>query len=209
MRGAAGQEAGIADDARMSTELTGKIAAALVVLSAIGGASEARAGDVLRPSTKPLYFTTALGPAIGFAACNTTGDCASGDPQTVALWWNEFGYHFSGKGDGPLIAGYFHLGGKKDVIRFGVGAKFGWDIPIYNKAIFIQPNTTLGYGLTSANSPFVADQHYAAWTLGAQVNFRLNNVGVIYVQPITFEVNGNGDGVILGWDLLFGGGVQF
>lgn len=191
----------------MSIELTGKVAAALVVLSAIGAASDARADDVLKPATKPLYFTTALGPAIGFAACNTTGDCVSGDPQTVALWWNEFGYHFGGKGDGPLIAGYFHLGGKKDVIRFGIGGKFGWDIPIYNKAIFIQPNTTLGYGLTSVRG--FNDQHYVAWTLGAQVNFRLNNVGVVYVQPITFELNGNDVGVLLGWDLLFGGGVQF
>ena len=49
----------------MSIELTGKVAAALVVLSAIGAASDARADDVLKPATKPLYFTTALGPAIG------------------------------------------------------------------------------------------------------------------------------------------------
>lgn len=191
----------------MSMNTSLRVGVTAAVLSTLAITNEAFAEDVLRPATKPLYFTTALGPAIGFALCDTQGNCSGGDPQTVALWWNEFGYHFSKKGDGPLLAGYFHLGGKKDIVRLGVGAKFGWDIPIYNKAVFIQPNTTLGYGGTFPTG--FQDQHYAAWTLGAQINFRLNNVGIVYVQPITFEVNGNDVGVLLGWDLLFGGGVQF
>ncbi|MFO0617629.1 MAG: hypothetical protein U0414_33855 [Polyangiaceae bacterium] len=191
----------------MSTFSSSRIGAALAVATTLAICSDARADDVLKPSTKPLYFTTALGPAIGFALCDTVGHCASGTPQTAALWWNEFGYHFSGKGDGPFLAGYFHLGGNADAVRLGVGAKFGWDISVYKKAIFIQPNTSIGYGFTSPK--FAADQHYAAWTLGAQIKFVLSNVGIIYAQPITFEVDGNDVGVILGWDLLFGGGVQF
>jgi hypothetical protein len=191
--------------ARMTMELSFKVAAGLVALSAVV-CSEARA-DVLRPSTKPGYFTTALGPAIGFAQCDTAANCQTGTPVTAALWWNEVGYHFSGQGGGPFLAGYFHLGGNGDGVRLGVGGKFGVDIPVYNKAVFLEPNTSIGYGFTSPNGG--TDLHYAAWTLGMQLKFVLNDVGIVYAQPITFEVDGNGDGVILGWDMLFGGGVQF
>jgi hypothetical protein len=205
------QVPGMLDHAPMSNPLSSpsNVGAALTLVAALTVCAEARADDVLKPSTKPLYFTTALGPNINFAICDTAGNCASGKPITTAEWWNEFGYHFSRKGDGPLIAGYFHLGGNGEGVRLGVGAKFGWDIPVYNKAIFIQPNTTIGYGFTGPRAGFGPDQHYAAWTLGAQLKFVLNNVGIVYLQPITFEVDGNDVGVILAWNLLFGGGVQF
>jgi hypothetical protein len=188
------------------------IAAFLVLLSCIAASRVSRGDEWLRPSTKPLYFTSSIGPAIGFAACDHSGNCATGSPQTAAIWYNEVGGHLTGRGDGPLLAGYLHVGGGNTsgvgYVRFGLGAKFGWDIPLYKDALYFQPSTSLGYGLSHINDGG-GTYHYAQWMASGQIKLVLNDVGIVYVQPITLDVDGNDQGVTLYWNVLFGGGTTF
>jgi hypothetical protein len=179
--------------------------------------SEARADDILAPSTRNMFFSTGIGPDIFMAICGS-GGCLSGAAGAGAMWHNEIGGFF-GKGDGAGMAGYLNLGGYGGLIRFGIGTKFLYDIHII-KSFYLEPSLSLGYGLTAITGFGASATGHAA---DIRVNFAgklvLGNRGFVYFQPVGLNIlggkvgfggfGGSATGALLTWVMLFGGGVTF
>src|SRR6185503_17230462 len=87
-------------------------------------------GGVLRPGTRPGFFSAGIGPSWAFCY---RASCGPGDLGYLSFYGTlDFGWHFSGNFKGPAVGANIHGGfgsfGPYDHGRFGVGFKFWWDI---------------------------------------------------------------------------------
>ena len=159
---------------------------------------ESRAQDLVEPSTNPMWASLSLGPAIGVANF----------PTTQFKLTQEFGYHFSGEGEGPALGLSIGESFGDGVFVFQPGPKFWWDIQIMDDlGIYVTPQAQVGYGLLTG---FGATSHNFNWLFGVEGRVVLGDRGIVTFRPLSFDFfAGDVADVVVRYDLMFGGGVTF
>lgn len=175
--------------------------------------------EILQPSTRPFFFTGGIGPSIlmagdyglgwGHRGCyGYLGGCYRGADAQFMLQL-EFGYHFSGDGEGPALGAGLDMGFGGN-FRVEPGVKFWYDIEIADMAIYVTPYAQLGYGFVQP------DYHAFNIQFGASCRIVLGDRGMLYMTPVGIDLDpgghsrgGNGSGILATWNIMFGGGVTF
>jgi len=184
--------------------------AAAVLALVLGWSSSATAqeDDLLRPSERPMFATFGLGPALGITGCGS-GGCSSAASFTQFKLIQEFGYHFSGTGEGPALGVSIAEAFGDNVYRFQPGAKFWWDIkPSDEISLYVTPSAKLGYGLFTATSGS-ASLHTLNVQIGTAARMVFDDRWMAFFRPITLDTFANDDGIAFSWDVIAGGGVTF
>lgn len=183
---------------------------------------------MLRPGTHPGFLSAGIGPS--FLICYGS-DCDP--PGDIVQFYGalDFGWHLTGDGfEGPAIGANIHggYGGVSgwDTGRFGAAFKFWWDIQPSDKyGVYITPSLSAGptsfffdsdrfcYWDPALNRRFcpdvASDEHFFNLQVGGAVRLVLNDLGMLYFQPITLDTVFNGDGAGLFWRMELGGGLIF
>jgi hypothetical protein len=199
------------------------LGALLVLLAGLTLSPAARAvPSVLRASTRPMFASFHLGPAI-----EITGDWGS-----QLKIGQEFGYHFSGRFEGPALGlsveeSFTNCTPVSDVscVSFEVGPKFWWDFALVpGMGIYLAPMVRLGFTHVHISATvFGQDYDGAANAFGIQLGLALRLVlgdrGLVYFRPITMDMAIGGadddlervydENFAMRWDLVFGGGFVF
>ncbi|MEM1033511.1 MAG: hypothetical protein AAGN82_24465 [Myxococcota bacterium] len=166
--------------------------------SARGGGGSGRIPDILRPGTKPWFFTGALGPSFYGIDRGTRSE------GKLAL---DFGYHLDGAFEGPSLGGSFELT-FGDFVGVNPAFRFMWDIVVHEPlGVTIAPFAKAGYfGIFDDGN----SGHALNVGFGAEGRMVLDDVGLVLFRPIQLDnYVGDlfGDAFTLGYTLLFGGGV--
>lgn len=194
-----------------------------------GGGRGGRGGrGVLRPGTRPGFFSGGVGPS--FVVCYGSDCDLRGD---IAQFYGtlDFGWHLMGKGfEGPAIGANIHGGFGRvanfDTGRFGAGFKFWWDIQLKDDlGLYLTPFAQVGPtsffyesdrycyydpSLGRRVCPNASnDEHFFNAQFGMMARLILGDRGLVYFQPVTFDTVFNGDGAGLLYHLELGGGVIF
>jgi hypothetical protein len=159
------------------------------------GTGAAGGGGVLQPGTRPAFVVGGLGFSVG-------GGAAFRLQQNI-------GTHFSGNSSGPWIAGELNetISG-----AFGMtfGARFGWDIPIGPRSLYITPNLGAGAGFFAGGQDPLG---VIDFNLGADVRLVLFDRVALFARPLSVGVSvlpalPNG-GVSARYEFLLGAGATF
>jgi hypothetical protein len=178
---------------------------------------------ILRPSTRPMFFTGGVGTEFFGLNDGDFGPGRFGYNQRfkVAL---DFGYHFSGKGDGPAIgASLEQTFGNRFGYMLNPAFKFWWDIEIADMAIYIAPFAKAGYAMMTrpniCSRRFLGVRrcpmgHFANIGIGVEGRVVLNDRGMLFLRPVQIDTylgpdDFYGEVFIIGYSLLLGGGVTF
>jgi len=164
--------------------------AVLVLLLSFGLASQAQAEDLLRSGTKASSFELGLGPTFIF-----------GGAVGFGIHLNS-SYHFSGDSSG------FAIGGDMDIIAGGGGAIFipgvraTYDVEVSN-GIYISPFGRFGAAIIT-NGAVGFDAQF-----GVSGKVLMNDAFFVSIQPVGIEIFAGSGGVIVAYNLSFGGGMTF
>lgn len=173
-----------------------------IVLAAPASAS---AEDVVRPSTRPMWAALDLGPSIATLACGS-GGCASGSFTQFKLT-QEFGYHVNGSGDGFAIGAAVSEAFGNGLFRFQPGLRMWGDIPVSDDlGVYITPMGHLGYTLLTGGG---ASDHAFNPAIGVAARLVLADRAIISFSPLTLDFLVNENGMVMSYELAFGGGVTF
>jgi len=147
-----------------------------------------------------MFVTLGVGPSIGLSYNGTQAKLAQ-----------DFGYHFSGEGDGPALGVEVSEAFGQQLFRFQAGAKFWWDIqPSSELGLYLAPTAQVGFAHLSAGS--AAANAFDA-QLGFEVRLVLGDRGMVYVRPLGIDIlaggNAYGNDTETIYDLMIGGGVTF
>jgi hypothetical protein len=150
----------------------------------------------LRPSTRPMFATFALGPAIEIS-----------DSWTQFKLEQAFGYHFFGGGSGPAIGGAISEAFGKGVFVFSVAPRFWWDIqPVQGLGLYIAPFAQLGFAIASGSGDSRA---FFNMQFGVEPRLVINNRIMVFWKIMAFDINIGGDFSPIRYDMLFGAGATF
>jgi hypothetical protein len=173
-------------------------------------AASAQTPPILRPGTHPMWATLGMGPAIKLK-----------DSATQFKLAPAFGYHFNGTFAGPAIVGEMQLAFGNSVTNFVIGPKFAWDIqPKADLGLLLSPTAMIGYSYSSVSVCFGGgffgnEVCESAGTSAFDIQFGfegklvLGDRGLVFFRPLTIDIQANGDGVGVRYDLMFGGGAIF
>lgn len=179
--------------------------AALTLLTALTFAPDASAEDVVRPSTRPMWAALGLGPSISVLACGN-GGCGDGSFTQFKLT-QEFGYHVNGSGDGFAIGAAVSEAFGNGLFRFQPGLRMWGDIPVSDDlGLYITPMGHVGYTLLSGGG---ASSHAFNPAVGLAARLVLADRAIISFSPATLDFLVNEDGMVMSYELAFGGGVTF
>lgn len=190
---------------------------AMTLACASASRDAAAAPAILEPSDRPHFFAGGIGP--NFYAFNR--GCGGRFRnryvcgRTTFKVGLDYGYHFSGKFEGPAIGVSVEQTFDDALYTFNPAFKFWWDIEIADMAIYITPWAKAGYMLGSdfLDDDIFVDDTVHGFNIGAGVEGRvvLNNRGLLFLRPIhidTFLGDFPGDEIfVLNWTVLLGGGV--
>ncbi len=146
-----------------------------------------------------------LGPAFAVTGCGR-GGCARlrGFGSQLNLH-NEAGWHLSGGGTGPGIGGAVDLSFFHGYFRFTPGFRFSWDIPVVDEyAIYVTPSAQAGFSIVDAGP-----QGFFNTQFSTAARVVINDRASVFFQPFNMDLNANGDGMFIGWNVLVGGGLTF
>jgi hypothetical protein len=128
---------------------------------------------------------------------------------TRVLLVADFGYHFSGDGEGPAIGGAIEQTFGSSLYTFNPAGKFWWDIQITDMAIYVAPFGKLGYVLGSAGGQVA---HGFNIGLGAEGRVVLDDRWMLFARPGQFDMilgDFAGDSFTASLSFLIGGGATF
>jgi len=186
-------------------------------------ASPARAiPSVLRAGSRPMFASFHLGPAI-----ELTGDWGS-----QLKIGQEFGYHFSGRFEGPALGISVEesftnctAASGVDCVSVELGPKLWWDFALVpGLGLYLTPMVRLGFthvhiSATIFGQDFDGAANAFGIQLGLAVRLLLGDRGLVFFRPITMDMAIGGpdddlkqvydDHFGMRWDLVFGGGVTF
>jgi hypothetical protein len=179
--------------------------------------SRADAREVLRPSTRTAWWAGMFGPGFGVTGCGR-GGCigpasAGGFFGTQFQFNNEVGVHLgTGAGHGPAIGGILILGfggaGFGLATRFSPQFKFWYDIPIKKEyAIYLTPGVSAGY--SGYYGAFGTAVHFFATQATFAGRLVIKDRGIVFFQPVTLDIQANGLGAFISFNIIAGGGVTF
>jgi hypothetical protein len=191
----------------------------LALAVVLGAPSFARAAPppILREGTHPMWAGMGMGPAIEIS-----------DYVTQFKLTPQFGYHFSGRAEGPAVAVELQLA-FGDGTTFGFVPMFVWDFRIVpGLGLYISPFVGLGYAGFFPDCPpgFDCDgAHGLTFQFGVKAKLVLGDRGYVFFQPVAFDIMAAEYSVYVGgpfggryvsdwddaerFDMLFGGGVIF
>lgn len=188
-----------------------------VLLGSLMIPSEARAdaNDVIPESTRPMWFAIGVGPT--FYGLNLGGRGRAGrfrrggDFRGRGKLIFDFGYHFSGDGEGPAIGATIEQSIDRDFYIFNPGFKFWYDIHITDYGIYITPQAKAGYAVGGVCAGCTA-VHAFNIALGVEGRVVFKDRWLTFLRVVqldTFLGDFFGETFILNYDLLIGGGVTF
>ena len=167
--------------------LLSQAALIITLLLGFGGVAEA---ELLTTNPHPSKFELTLGPAFGLANATLGFDIHA-----------NYLYHFSGEGSG------FALGPDLDVLATGgagavvtAGARAVYDYEA-SQGIYLSPFGRGGASFSTGAGVGFNTQ------LGLGVNFVLQELWVVAIQPVGVEFIAFNSGVSVGYNLLFGAGI--
>lgn len=171
---------------------------AALSLLVLGGIAHAQVPQILAPPQgRPFTAWGALGGAIGL---NNWGGSAFALEQ-------GFGWHFTGRFDGPAIGIGIQeaFGGGATNLR--VGPRFFWDIqPSSTLALLLSPYAQLGLAYITGGG-----NGLAAFDLqfGFDGKLVLGQRGWVFFRPMAFDIAIRSEGTAAAYLLMFGGGAIF
>jgi hypothetical protein len=190
----------------MVSTMTRNLLRFAAVTALLFAASPAHAEDsIIGPSTNPMWAALDLGPSIATLACGS-GGCSSGSLTQFKLT-QEFGYHTGGTGEGFAIGAAVSEAFGDGLFRFQPGLRMWGDIPVGDDlGLYITPMGHLGYGLLSGGG---SSAHAFNPALGIGMRMVLADVAIVSFSPATFDFLINDDGMVMAYELSFGGGLTF
>ena len=120
----------------------------------------------------------------------------------------DFGYHFSGDGEGPAIGASLEQTFGKGFYTFNPNFKFWWDIMIADMAIYVAPFAKAGY-ILGANG---GGAHGFVLGQGVEGRVVLDDRWFTFFRPIQVDIvigDFFGDTVNVNLFVFIGGGVTF
>lgn len=178
--------------------------------------AQGRAREIIPESTRPMFFTVGVGPS--FWGLNHRGrrgrfGLGRGHYERAKLAF-DFGYHFSGDGDGPAIGAAIEQTFTGNLYTFNPAFKFWYDIQIKRLGIYIAPFAKAGYGLQTCDGCGFRYGTDHAFNIGLGVEGRVvfKNRWMVYLRPVqldTYLGDFYGETFVLNYDILVGGGVTF
>ena len=168
------------------------------------------ADAVATHNTNTRWASLGFGPSVGIVGC-VRRLCNLEQSYTQFKITEDFGYHVSGS-DGFALGASLQEAFNSDFFRITAAFKMWWDAPISDElALYLTPMMHVGY----------AFQYFDFGELGALVDHALNvqaglemrlvlvDRAIMYVRPITADVNVGPDGIALFYDIAVGGGITF
>ncbi|MBW2452944.1 MAG: hypothetical protein JRI68_00440 [Deltaproteobacteria bacterium] len=187
------------------------VALGIALALVLGMASDAQAApQILRPSTRPMFFTGGVGPV--FWGLNARSSRWGGrGVYTRFKTGLDFGWHFSGDGEGPAIGASIEQE-FIDFYFFNPAFKFWYDIEIADMAIYVAPLAKAGYALATCSR--CPTGHYANIGIGVEGRVVLGDRGMVYLRPLQLDsFMGTrafyADWFVLNYSAMLGGGVTF
>ena len=179
---------------RMRTGLLG--AAALASLLALAPTRAEAIPPALQSGTRPMWAFFGMGGAIGISNLGSQFRLTE-----------EFGYHFSGKSDGPAIGGFLSESFGAGFFGFQVGPKFTWDFQIVKDlGVYLAPTFHIAFALAGAGGSAVAGFNFG---LGFEGKLVIMNRGIVFFRPFERDFVAAEYGFGARYNLSFGGGVIF
>lgn len=179
----------------------GLAASMLMIASSANALDESTHGPMYLQSTLPLglHYGISLDPGSDFAGWR---------PDI------EFGYHFSGRADGFVLA-FRQAFIVMAAPRVGAGTtqlKYGYDIPLHfgdNFELIIAPYGTFGIGYTFASADLLGPNAGINMTWGADGKFFLVSGLYAFVKPFEMGFQCLHDYGKCGITMVWGGGMGF
>ncbi len=186
------------------------VALAIAVIGVLGPASDAEAAPkILRPSTRPMFFTGGVGPVFWGLNRSTTNFNRGRGLYTRFKLGLDWGYHFSGDGEGPAIGASLEQE-FIDFYFFNPAFKFWYDIEIADMAIYVAPLAKAGYALATRSG---YTGHYFNLGVGVEGRVVLADRGMLFLRPLQLDSYMGGGtyygSFILNYSAMIGGGVTF
>jgi hypothetical protein len=176
-----------------------------------GGSS--RADEILVPSTRPMFFVGGVGPE--FFGLNVKDDGALPGAKRTRLRGRakivlDFGYHFSGDGEGPAIGVTIEQSADDNFYVFNPAFKFWWDIQITDLAVYVAPFAAAGYALGACKGCSLG--HAFNLDVGAEGRMVFVDRWMAFFRPVQLDFF-FGDFLeekfLLHYAIVVGGGVTF
>jgi hypothetical protein len=196
------------------------ITAVLVVLFA--AAASAAPPPVLREGSHPMWAAMTMGPVVAVRDPVFTGFGGAWSPDAPTQFglFQTFGYHFSGRADGPAIAVDLQEGFGDDYVVFAIVPKFVYDIRIVpGLGFYLSPMGGLGFMTAAPDCPVGWDcdnSNGLTLQLGFEGKLILADRGLVFFRPFHLEIDimhapdpYDEFGTAVRYGLLFGGGVIF
>ncbi len=183
------------------------VAMGIALAVVLGPAFDAGAApQILRPSTRPMFFTGGVGPV--FFGLNERNVRPRGGVYSRIKLGLDFGYHFSGDGEGPAIGATIEQS-FVDFYFFNPAFKFWYDIEIADMAIYVAPLAKAGYAYASP----VNGLHFLNLGAGVEGRVVLADRGMLFLRPVQidsyFGSSYYNTNFLLNYSAMIGGGVTF
>jgi hypothetical protein len=165
---------------------------------------------VMTDNTRPAWLALGFGPSVGIVGC-VRRLCNTEQAYTQFEISEDFGYHVSGT-DGFAVGANLQQAFNSDFARFSAAFRMWWDAPIADDlALYLTPMVHLGYALQYfdfGELGSIVDHAFDA-QLGLAIRMVLLDRAMVYVRPVTANMNVGADGVALFYDIAVGGGFTF
>ncbi len=168
------------------------------------------AAPVMTENSRSMWLALGFGPSVGIVGC-VRRLCNLEQSYTQFKITEDFGYHVSGS-DGFAIGANLQQAFGNDVFRAAAAFKMWWDVPVVDGlALYVSPMMQAGYSLLYFNFGALGTiiDHAFNVQAGAAVRMILLDRVLVYVRPVTADVNIGPDGVSLFYDIAVGGGFTF
>ena len=168
------------------------------------GGGSGGATDLMPPSTRPMFFVGAIGPDF-FGISHKAFKPKDFTRFHLAF---DFGYHFSGDGEGPAIGATLEQTFGKGFYTLNPGFKFWWDIHITDMAIYVAPFGKAGYVLGVDGQ----SAHAFNLAVGAEGRVVFKDRWMALFRPIqidTFMGDFFGETFTVNYTIMLGGGLTF
>jgi hypothetical protein len=187
--------------------LSTALAFAFITLS--GPAEAQRRPAILKPSTRPMWFSGGVGAAF-YDLSRGRGTFGRRGRFKAAM---DFGYHFSGDGEGPAIGASLEQTFADSFYTINPAFKFLWDIQILDMAVYIAPFAKAGYAFGDC-SRGCRNMHAFNIGIGVEGRVVLHDRALLFLRPVQVDtfigrLPDRRDDFWINYSLLLGGGFTF
>lgn len=166
--------------------------------------------SVASRNTKSMWLALGFGPSVGIVGC-VRRLCNLEQSYTQFKLSEDLGWHVSGS-DGFALGANLQQAFNSDFYRFSAAFKLWWDAPLDDElALYLSPMTQFGYAFqvfTFGELGTIIDHAFNVQA-GLGIKIVLLDSAMLYVRPITADINIGPDGLALFYDIAVGGGFTF